>query len=390
MPCWAASNSPARSWAAPVKAPRACPNSSLSSRRLGDGAAVDRQERSGRARRFVVDQPRDALLAGAALPGEQDGGVDLGDAPREVDEAPHARALGDDPRGLRDVAGHPHEGPAALAELALRQLEGLDHVLERDVEALLEVVRLEEAQLVGALVAPLLAGAAVEVAGRVAAAGAGVLEDADLVADRAAQVAAREAADGPADGLVGATEVEEVLFALVGGAQHDPVLGERAAAAGRDLEQPAEGVNPRASLDPIHLAVPIELGLHGLGHAPPVREAELGEYRARRGQPEAVDQILAQDAHGHGVDQQRALPREPDQAPLGVQLEQLLMTHLSRTHRCLDLPNRWNGSPSERVRIRIQSFYDAQTFCAVRRCDARTKLQLVPLRPWSDACERQK
>ena len=56
--------------------------------------------------------------------------------------------------------------------------------VERDVEALLEALRLEEAQLLGALVAPLLARAPEEVAGRIALAHAAVLEDVDLLARR--------------------------------------------------------------------------------------------------------------------------------------------------------------------------------------------------------------
>ena len=150
--------------------------------RLGDGAAVDRDEGPGRARGLLVDEPRDPLLARAALAGDEDGGIDLGHAARQVHELPHRGALGDDPQRLLDVGRHADQRPAVLAELPLGRLQRLRDPVERDVEALLEAVRLEEAQLLGALVAPLLARAPEEVAGRVALAHAAVLEDVDLLA----------------------------------------------------------------------------------------------------------------------------------------------------------------------------------------------------------------
>jgi hypothetical protein len=54
--------------------------------RLGDGAAVHRDERTRRARRLVVHEPGDALLARAALTGDEHGRVDLRHPAREVDD----------------------------------------------------------------------------------------------------------------------------------------------------------------------------------------------------------------------------------------------------------------------------------------------------------------
>ena len=67
---------------------------------------------------------------------------------------------------------------------------------------------------------------------------------------------------------------------------------------------------------PLFVASPVELRLHRLRHAPAVREAELREHGAGGGEAEVLDQVLAQQAHRHRVEQQRALPGEADHAPL--------------------------------------------------------------------------
>ena len=79
-----------------------------------------------------------------------------------------------------------------------------------------------------------------------------------------------------------------------------------------------EGVNAGTRMLPFLAAVPLELGLHGLGHAPTVGETELGEHGASGGQAEALDQVLAQKAHRHGVEQQCSLSGEADHASLRV------------------------------------------------------------------------
>ena len=80
---------------------------------------------------------------------------------------------------------------------------------------------------------------------------------------------------------------------------------------------------------PVLFAVPLELGLHGLGHAPAVGEAELGEHRAGGGEAEVLHEVLAQQAHGHRVEQERALPGEADHAALRVQIQQFLVVKSS-------------------------------------------------------------
>jgi hypothetical protein len=63
-----------------------------------------------------------------------------------------------------------------------------------------------------------------------------------------------------------------------------------------------------------------------------VGEAELGEHRAGSDQAEVVDQILPQNPHGHGVEHERALARETDHAPLGVQLQEFLVMQILDAH----------------------------------------------------------
>src|SRR5882672_7438349 len=86
-----------------------------------------------------------------------------------------------------------------------------------------------------------------------------------------------------------------------------------------------EGVNARAGASPFVVALPRELGAHGLGHAPAVGEAELGEHGARSGDAEVLHEILAQQPHRDGVEQQRALTREANHAAVGVELQELLV-----------------------------------------------------------------
>jgi len=126
--------------------------------------------------------------------------------------------------------------------------------------------------------------------------------------------------------------VQQVLLRFVGGEQRHPLLGERSLAASLDAKQAFERVDAGAGALPVVVAAPLELRLHRLGHAPAVRETELGEHRARREQAEVLDQVLAQQTHRHRVEQQRALPGEADHAPLGVQLQQLFVVQIVRAH----------------------------------------------------------
>ena len=127
--------------------------------------------------------------------------------------------------------------------------------------------------------------------------------------------------------------MQEVLLGLVGGDEHHPLLGERSLASGLDAKEAFEGVDARAGAEPVLVAVPLELRLHRLGHAPAVGEAELGEHGARGGEAEVLDQVLAQESHRHRVEEQRALPGEADHAAFRVQLQQLLVIQIVGAHR---------------------------------------------------------
>jgi hypothetical protein len=58
---------------------------------------------------------------------------------------------------LLDVARNADQRPAVRAKLPLGRLQRLRDAVERDIEALLEAVRLEETQLLGVFITPLLA-----------------------------------------------------------------------------------------------------------------------------------------------------------------------------------------------------------------------------------------
>src|SRR6185436_1579059 len=96
-----------------------------------------------------------------------------------------------------------------------------------------------------------LARAPDKVTGRVALAHAAIFEDVDFLAVGPADIAAGEAADGPADGHVGATEVQEMLLRLVGGDEHRALLGERAKAPRFDAEEACEGVDTKPGAPPV-------------------------------------------------------------------------------------------------------------------------------------------
>jgi hypothetical protein len=92
-------------------------------------------------------------------------------------------------------------------------------------------------------------------------------------------------------------------------------------------------VDAGAGATPLLIGRPIELLSHGLCHAPAVGEAELGEHGSGSGEAEVVNEILPQDSHGNGVEQEGALPRETDHAPLRVQLQELLVMEILDVHR---------------------------------------------------------
>ena len=127
MPPSASTNSPRRARSAPVKAPFACPNSSLSSRASGNRRAVDGDEGLAAARRLRVDRAREHFLAGAALARQQHRRLEAGGALHHLEHFDH-RLGGRHDRvfaaGALDLAAQQLIGAAqalALARLAQRQ-----------------------------------------------------------------------------------------------------------------------------------------------------------------------------------------------------------------------------------------------------------------------------
>ena len=92
------------------------------------------------------------------------------------------------------------------------------------------------------------------------------------------------------------------------------------------------GVEARRGDPPVLVAVPAELGLQRLRHAPAVSEAELGQHGARGDEPEVLDQVLAQQTHGHRVEEDRALPSKADHPVLGLEFEEFLVIEIVGAH----------------------------------------------------------
>jgi hypothetical protein len=64
-----------------------------------------------------------------------------------------------------------------------------------------------------------------------------------------------------------------------------------------------------------------------------VGETELGQHGPRCGQAEVVNEDLSQDPHGHGIEQQCALPGEADHAPVWVQFQEFFVMEILNAHR---------------------------------------------------------
>lgn len=87
-------------------------------------------------------------------------------------------------------------------------------------------------------------------------------------------------------------------------------------------------MEPGARAAPVLVAVPPVLGAHGLGHAPALGEAELGQEGSGGREAEVLDELLSQETHRDGVDEERALPGEPDDASVWIELQKLLVIQI--------------------------------------------------------------
>ena len=207
----AASKRPGRSEAAPEKAPRAWPKSSLSRRFSGRAAPLMATNGPPARRGALVDHAREDLLADAALAREEDGRVDARDAAGEVEGAPHPGAPRDDARVLL-LDLQPRQLAPARLQLRLGRAEGVADPGELPFEAALREARERHAASPRPTPPP-----ARPPSGRSASPfpTQRLLDDADRPPVDDGEVAAREAGQRPADRLVGEAEVEEVLLGLV-------------------------------------------------------------------------------------------------------------------------------------------------------------------------------
>ncbi len=224
MPPLAASNRPGRSCVAPVKAPFACPNSSLSSRLsvtaaqfTATNALCARLDSSWISRAIrSLPTPLSPVIST----------VESTFAARRA--SPSTRFISSrarhHPRGVLRVPRHPRQRPPLHPQLLLGLLQRLRHLPQRALHAL----RLVEAQRLHALRPPLLARLAEDLAHRVSLAHAPRLQAVDGLAVAVAHVPAGEPRQAPAHRLIRPPQVQQVLLRLVGLAPQR--LGERARA----------------------------------------------------------------------------------------------------------------------------------------------------------------
>src|SRR6185295_1632037 len=158
--------------------------------------------------RLVVNESRQALLSGPAFTGDEHSRVDLRDAPRQI-EHPNHRWTGADQTGSRrrvDVSQR-----ATGSELLFLLLEDVGQLCERRVEARLPIER----QMHREFRPPLLLRANDRPTDRVAFAPTTIFDGDDLFAIDTGHVATGEAHQGPADGLVRLSEMQQMLLRLV-------------------------------------------------------------------------------------------------------------------------------------------------------------------------------
>ncbi len=116
-----------------------------------------------------------------------------------------------------------------------------------------------------------------------------------------------------------------MLLRFVGRRERHARLGKRSLALQLQAKETLEGVDAGTGELPLRLVLPLEFGLHGLGHAPTVGKAELSQHGARRGGTKVFHEVFAQKSHGHCIEQQRSLSGEANHASFRVELEQFLM-----------------------------------------------------------------
>ncbi len=100
MPFDASSNLPSCWRCAPVKAPRSCPKSALSASSRGIAARLTAMNGASGSAGFLVNEPRQQLLAGAALAQDQHGRRQLRDLVDQIEDVARHLARADDELAL--------------------------------------------------------------------------------------------------------------------------------------------------------------------------------------------------------------------------------------------------------------------------------------------------
>ena len=281
-----------------------------------------------------MQEASEALLAGSGRPGDQHRRVDRSDAPREVEDLAHRQAARDHAGVLVDAEVLVGENPPPRSQLALQLAQGPAHTHEGVVElALLEVAEL----FVIAELEHALAGVTAHATQRVAMADAGGLDAVDRAAVGAAEVAARKATQRPAHADLGLAKVQQVLLGLIGLAPDrlgkGRGVGALAGVYGFEGHGALETVQASPRTSPFFDARPRKAALEALGCAPAVRVAEAGHDPARDIEAQLGDQLLAQQPERDGVEQQRALACEAQDASVGLELEQLVEHEVAEAHQ---------------------------------------------------------
>ena len=302
--------------------------------RFGQGGAVDGYERAARARALVVDQPHDELFPGTTLAVHQDRRVQGGDARRKLEHLLHGGTAGDEVLRGR-VTGNALAQQVQLA-LAFRHvsfaaiefLEAPMHSFSQALNLLSEIRALKvEAKRLQSVTPALCILSHDRALWRTLSEALGFAEI-DLLAETGAHVPAGIAHQRPADGRVALTVVVYVLFGHVG-VVPDHVLLESAGGGivldFRDVSphDAFESVKDRTRTEPFQGVRPVGPIAQTHRIVVPVRIPKPQHQTPGRLEPQGIDELLAQQAHGGRAEDDNPLLVEPDDALIRAEIEHL-------------------------------------------------------------------
>jgi hypothetical protein len=82
----------------------------------------------------------------------------------------------------------------------------------------------------------------------------------------------------------------------------------------------------------LFLALLLDLGFHRFRPGPTMGEAKLGEHGTGRREAEILDQVLAQEPHRDGIDEECAAFGERSEAWIRLRLEELIVVQMFSRH----------------------------------------------------------